>query len=277
MNCLDKMYKEIESILEREKKELEEKALNKTTKIKTFSSFTSEPRKERDFIAETIIPQDAVKKYLAPNREKEFVLFVFKKFFVFNGKSFTEEEKNAFISGVQSSLNSEEAIAVLKKKVLELYNKSNVGEGTFTDYFTSPYHALYHDDEGYYAVIIGNKFSNIPRPQAYLPNQCKKFVKESMDLYVEEFKDSLRNEKEISTFLNQIKSYINKSEEGVEELQITCEKKLFEFLKAHGVKEARFNAVVENLKLHLFMQGKFYFRKGVYEEYQEYKKVEFRY
>ena len=55
------------------------------------------------------------------------------------------------------------------------------------------------------------------------------------------------------------------------------ESKLLAFLEKHEVGEQEFKEYVLNKGLKLIKQNNYYFRKKAYEEYAEYKKIEFRY
>ena len=88
-----------------------------------------------------------------------------------------------------------------------------VDKGEETEqYFLNPYNALYKDENGYYAVIEGNKYSNVRRPVGFNPNQMKKIVKETFDEYVNDFKNKFTNEKELISFTNALKADVNKAD-----------------------------------------------------------------
>ena len=137
---------------------------------------------------------------------------------------------------------------------------------------------MYKDENGYYAVIEGNKYSNVRRPVGFNPNQMKKIVKETFDEYVNDFKNKFTNEKELISFTNALKADVNKADfSNPLAVENSCEEKLFNFLEKKGVTKPSFDSYIEQKGLQLIKQGNFYFRKKAYENYAEYKKIEFRY
>ena len=167
-------------------------------------------------------------------------------------------------------------ISTLKNLENEFINKLGDSE-IVKNFFTNPYNALYKDENGYFAVILNGKYSDIKRPLGFNLNQLKKLIKESVDVYVEDFSGKI-NAKEKATLINFLKAEINKSDlQDSEKLEEMVESKLLAFLEKHEVGEQEFKEYLLNKGLKLIKQNNYYFRKKAYEEYAEYKKIEFRY
>ena len=278
MNCIDKMYKEIEEII---KKEAEEKVkmLNPIKEIKhPFSDDEKEvetPILSVDYLGK--ISLDGLKfdkKYFDVKKAKTFIEFIFKKYFCFNASN---EKTLNFIKDLSKKLENEED---LLSKLTNLQNEfASIinNDEKIEEYFLNPYNALFKDEKGYYAVILNGKFSDVKRPTAYNLNQLKKLVKEEVDQYVEDFQTKL-SKKETASILNSLKAEINKNpSQNSQELEKQIEEELFKTLKKYGVSEGEFNDYLENKGIRLVKQGNYYFREKAYNEYANYKKIEFRY
>ena len=279
MNCIDKMYKEIEEILKKEKLE-QSRPMVFAKEIKygfdEGDNSTSETVSKIDFLSQIDLSNLKYdKKYFDDNKACLFIEFIFKKYLCFYNSKNGEVE---FVSKVNEKLkNQSNLLETLKSLENELL--SIVGESEeFTKFFTNPYNALYKDENGYYAVILNGKYTDILRPFGYNTNQLKKLVKESLDIYVEDFLSKFNSEKEKSSLLNKIKADINKSQTTEADLlEKEMETSLYNFLSQKGVSESTFNDYLENKGLKLVKQGNYYFRKKAYDNYAEYKKIEFRY
>ncbi|MBR2322446.1 MAG: hypothetical protein IKA54_02500 [Clostridia bacterium] len=280
MNCIEKMYKEIEEILLKEKREAERLAVPVREIKHGFSddaSFLTEEVKLTpvNYLSEITLDSEWDKKPLEDGRAKDFVLFIFKKFFCFNKLTSGE---SGFIKTVESALSSGgdllEILTSLTNDLIEY-----VGEETdeIKAFFTNPYNALFKDENGYYAVIKKGKFSDIKRPFGFNPNQMKKIIKETFDEYALDFKGKFRSDKEYNTFINGLKAEVNKSNANPLDLEKYCLEKLTAVLTANGVSESTIISYVQEKGLSLIKQGNYYFRKKAYDEYAEYKKIEFRY
>lgn len=280
MNCIEKMYKEIEEILLKEKREVERLAVPVREIKHGFSddaSFLTEEVKLTpvNYLSEITLDTEWDKKPLEDGRAKDFVLFIFKKFFCFNKLNSGE---SGFIKTVESALSSGgdllEILTSLTNDLIEY-----VGEETdeIKAFFTNPYNALFKDENGYYAVIKKGKFSDVKRPFGFNPNQMKKIIKETFDEYALDFKGKFRSDKEYNTFINGLKAEVNKSNANPLDLEKYCLEKLTAVLTANGVSESTIISYVQEKGLSLIKQGNYYFRKKAYDEYAEYKKIEFRY
>lgn len=280
MNCIEKMYKEIEEILLKEKREAERLAVPVREIKHGFSddaSFLTEEVKLTpvNYLSEITLDTEWDKKPLEDGRAKDFVLFIFKKFFCFNKLNSGE---SGFIKTVESALSSGgdllEILTSLTNDLIEY-----VGEETdeIKAFFTNPYNALFKDENGYYAVIKKGKFSDVKRPFGFNPNQMKKIIKETFDEYALDFKGKFRSDKEYNTFINGLKAEVNKSNANPLDLEKYCLEKLTAVLTANGVSESTIISYVQEKGLSLIKQGNYYFRKKAYDEYAEYKKIEFRY
>ena len=116
MNCLEKMYKEIEEILKKEKLE-QSRAGVFTKEIKYgFDSDDDvndvEISAEVDFISQISLDGLKIdKKYFDENKAKTFVEFIFKKYFCLYGGKKLEAD---FLNNVKSSIaNSSDLIKTL--------------------------------------------------------------------------------------------------------------------------------------------------------------------
>ena len=280
MNCIEKMYKEIEEILLKEKREAERLAVPVREIKHGFSddaSFLTEEVKLTpvNYLSEITLDTEWDKKPLEDGRAKDFVLFIFKKFFCFNKLNSGE---SGFIKTVESALSSGgdllEILTSLTNDLIEY-----VGEETdeIKAFFSNPYNALFKDENGYYAVIKKGKFSDVKRPFGFNPNQMKKIIKETFDEYALDFKGKFRSDKEYNTFINGLKAEVNKSNANPLDLEKYCFERLTAVLTANGVSESTIISYVQEKGLSLIKQGNYYFRKKAYDEYAEYKKIEFRY
>lgn len=287
MNCLDKMYKEIEEILKREEQErIAEARPLKEIKRGFSSSFDSVEEitvtaVSRDYLSEiSLADKDWQQKRFDEQKAKTFIKFIFNKYLCFNREGIDEIELSTFKNGIENKLNSStDFIKTLTELENEFILISGVDKGEKTEnYFLNPYNALFKDENGYYAVIEGNKFSDVRRPLSFNPNQMKKIIKETFDEYAEDFKSKCNSEKEMVAFMNTLKSDVNKSDMlDPMKLEETCEEKFFAFIEKKGVTKPSFDAYVEQKGLKILKQGNYYFRKKAYENYAEYKKIEFRY
>lgn len=279
MNCIDKMYKEIEEILKKEKAEYE----HLRTPIKeikhdftAFDNEVEESKIEVDYLSNANYDESvAQKKYFNEEKAVKFIEFIFKKYAV---TVTSENGEDKFASEVLSKISTSDDL-IEKLKALENEFVNNFYE---TDevkaYFENPYNALFKDEKGYYAVILNGKFSDVKRPQSFIANQVKKLVKESLDEYVSDYAHHFKGEKEVNSILNSVKAEINKSNQtGHEELEKVLEDSFYAYLSKKGVKREEFDSYLLNKGLKLTRQGNNYFRKKAYEKYAEYKKIEFRY
>lgn len=279
MNCIDKMYKEIEEIIRKETLE-QSRPMVFAKEIKYGFDDADNSVKESlpmvDFLSQIDLNNFKYdKKYFDENKARLFIEFIFKKYLCFNDSGNGERE---FVSKVSDKIKDESnlltALTSLENELLSIAGESD----EFTKFFTNPYNALYKDEKGYYAVILNGKYTDVQRPFGYNANQLKKLVKESLDAYVEDFSVRFNSEKEKSAFLNKIKAEINKSQTtDVQVLEKEIETSIFNFLSQKGVNEKQFEGYLVNKGLRLVKQGNYYFRKKAQETYAEYKKIEFRY
>lgn len=281
MNCIDKMYKEIEEIIRKEKLEYEKLAVPVREIKHGFSSdeaFLNEPENviSVNYLSLITLNEEWNEKPLTEERAKDFIRFIFKKYLCFN-KIPSGEEK--FFEGLESALNGEgdliDLLVKLENDFLELLG----GESEeIKEYFTNPYNALFKNEKGYYAVIKNGKFTDVKRPNPFNPNQLRKVIKETIDEYVSHFSSKFASEKEKNAFVNSLKADINKSkQENAVVLENECLEKLKAFLVKKGVSENQFTSYVEGAGLSLAKVNNLYFRKKALTEYDEYKKIEFRY
>ena len=113
---------------------------------------------------------------------------------------------------------------------------------------------------------------------AYPENQLKKVLKEIFEIYAEDYKSSFSNEKERNVFMNSLKAYVNKSDvTKALETQDYLEVQLFGILNEHGVSKDDFIKYLDQKGLRIIKVGNAYYHKKPYEEFGEYKKIEFRY
>ena len=161
---------------------------------------------------------------------------------------------------------------------LHFEKKNQIPIPNLSDEVLNPYNALFKDDKGYYAVIDGNKFSDVRRPVGFNFNQMRKVVKETFDVYAEDYRSKFSNEKELISFMNGFKAEINKADFSDPILIMTeFEEKFFAFLEKKGVSKPSFDGYLNQKGLRIIKQGNFYFRKKEYENFAKYKKIEFRY
>ncbi len=280
MNCIDKMYKEIEEILRKEREEAAKFAIPVREIKHGFSQDESFLTLEEeiplvDYLSMITLTDEWDKKPLPLDRAKAFCSFIFKKFLCFNKTLF---DPSKFLEKLQSALDSSED---LLKTLTEYENEFIDLIGGETEeikaYFTNPYNALFKGDDGYFAVIFKGKFSDVKRPFGFNPNQMKKVIKENLEQYLKDFKQKFRSDKEYNAFSNSLKAEVNKSELAPIELEKSCVAKLFEILQKNGLKQAEFDSYLADKGTTIVKQGNYYFRKNAYDEYAEYKKIEFRY
>ena len=281
------MYKEIEEILKKEEQErIAELRPIKEIKRGFSSSFDSvdevtvEPTL-RNYLSEISLEgKDWQKKYFDASKAVNFIKFIFNKYLCFNGEGVDETAlKTFFESYEKKAVADANLLDVLTELENEFISVSGIDKGKETEeYFLNPYHALFKDDKGYYAVIEGNKFSDVRRPIGFNFNQMRKIVKETFDEYAEDFKPKFNSEKELVSFMNGFKAEINKVDfQDPISVMAEFEGKFFAFLEKKGVTKPTFDGYVNQKGLRIIKQGNFYFRKKAYENYAEYKKIEFRY
>ncbi len=276
MNCIEKMYKEIEEIKAKE-------ALELTKSIKPVTAINNAFLDTKTFIEEPVlinylqnvkIDESYEKKYFTLEKAKSFIVYIFKKYLCFNAHSQVEKD---FVNELSTEvLNAEDLLEFLTKKQNEfdaLVNNENL-----VSFYENPYNALFKDENGYYAVIKDGKYSDVRRPLSYNLNQLKKIVKETISAYTEDYSASFASEKERSAFINAFNATMNKaSGTSLEEVQTLGENTLYEFLSKKGVSKQEYEKYLEGKGLRLIKQGNYYFNKKPYLEYGEYKKIEFRY
>ncbi len=278
MNCLEKMYKEIEEILKKEK--LEQSRTMVFAKEIKYGFDTNEPSdvQEPSLVDyPSLISLDGLKidkKYFDENKAKTFIEFVFKKYFCFYGN---KSDKAEFFSKVKTAIDGASdlvsAFVSLENELVKLMGESE----ELSKFLSSPYNALFKDENGYYAVIVNGRFSDVIKPTAFNANQLKKLVKESVDAYVEDFSSKFNSDKEKNTAINKIKADLNKSQTNeCAELEKEMETLVYGVLQSKGVSEKAFEEYLEEKGYRLIKQGNL-FRKKAYETYAEYKKIEFRY
>ncbi len=281
MNCIDKMYKEIEEIKRRE--ELEN--LSRVQPFKAikqevvFESNFSSTASKINYLKEVEVNYDDwQKKYFSEEKAKSFIAFVLKKYVIFNAETIDKQDAFDFISKINEKYAS---ISDLIDFYIESLNGliNLIGETDKTkEFFVNPYNCIFKDEKGYYAVIYKGKFTDIKRPIAYPENQLKKVLKEIFEVYAEDYKSSFSSEKECNIFMNSLKAYVNKSEvTKALETQDYLEVQLFGILNEHGVLKDDFVKYLEQKGLRIIKVGNAYYHKKPYEEYGEYKKIEFRY
>lgn len=279
MNCIDKMYKEIEEILRKEKLEFEKLAMPVREIRHGFSQDAAFLTEEEvfepvDYLAEISLSDEWVKKYLAEEKAKDFIRFIFKKYLCFNLLKSGEQE---FFKSLEQFLEEGNLLESLKKAENEFIQLLGGETEEIKAFFINPYNALFKDENGYFAVIKNGKFSDVKRPFGFNPNQMKKIIKENFDEYVNDFASQFSSEKEKNAFLNNLKAEVNKSTLAPLELEALCTEKLNEALIKNGVSQNAITSYLEEKGLSLIKQGNYYFRKKAHNEYAEYKKIEFRY
>ena len=276
MNCIEKMYKEIEEIKAKEALELT-KSIKPVTAINNAfldtKTFVEEPVLV-NYLESVTVDDSYEKKYFSLEKARNFIVFIFKKYLCFNAH--TQAEKDFVNDLATEVLTAEDLLEFLTKKQNEfdaLVNNENL-----ISFYENPYNALFKDENGYYAVIKDGKYSDIRRPLSYNLNQLKKVVKETINAYTEDYATSFASEKERSAFINSFNATMNKANgTSLEEVQTLGENALYEFLSKKGVSKKDFETYLENKGLRLIKQGNYYFNKKPYLEYGEYKKIEFRY
>lgn len=281
MNCIDKMYKEIEEI--KRKEELEN--LSKVQPFKAikqdvvFESNFSSTVTKINYLSQVEVNYDEwQKKYFAIEKAKSFVAFVLKKYVIFNAETVDKEDAFDFISKINEKYSSiEDVIDFYIESLNGLINL--IGETDKTkEFFLNPYNCIFKDEKGYYAVIYKGKYTDVKRPMAYPENQLKKVLKEIFEIYAEDYKSSFSNEKERNVFMNSLKAYVNKSDvTKALETQDYLEVQLFGILNEHGVSKDDFIKYLDQKGLRIIKVGNAYYHKKPYEEFGEYKKIEFRY
>ena len=276
MNCIEKMYKEIEEIKAKEALELT-KSIQPIKTIKNAfldtKTFVEEP-KLINYLQNVKVDESYEKKYFTIEKARDFIVFIFKKFLCFNAHTNAETE---FVKDLSSKvLETEDLLDFLTKKQNEF--DALINSDGLVEFYENPYNALFKDEKGYYAVIKNGRFSDVRRPLSYNLNQLKKIIKETVNIYTEDFSSSFSSEKERSAFINSFNATMNKANgNSLEEIQGLAENTLYEFLSKKGVKKQEFETYLENKGLRLIKQGNYYFNKKPYLEYGEYKKIEFRY
>ncbi len=281
MNCLDKMYKEIEEI--KRKEELESKL--KVMPIKeirqdiSFDNLVDSVLEKYDYLSQ--ISLDGLNyqvKRLTPERAKVFTEHVLKKYIIFNVAKIDKEDALNYVSKINEKFKDiTDIVEFYKESVNGLINLVGETEETIK-FFTNPYNALFSDNEGAYAVIINGKFTDIKKPIGYIENQLKKVLKEIFEEYGNDYKVKFNSEKEYNQFMNSLKAYVNKQDvKNSLATQDYLEVQLFGILNENGVEKEEFLSYLEDKGLRLIKQGNFYFHKKSYENYGEYKKIEFRY
>lgn len=276
MNCIEKMYKEIEEIKAKEALEFAKLQVPKKTIQNAFldtKTFIEEPVLI-NYLENVKIDESYEKKYFSIEKARDFVVFIFKKFLCFNKHSNAEVE---FVENLKKEvLEKEDLLDFLTKKQNEF--DSLINSDNLVTFYENPYNALFKDDKGYYAVIKDGKYSDVRRPFSYNLNQLKKVVKETVNAYTEDFSSSFASEKERSAFINSFNAKMNKANgNSLEEVQTLGEQALYEFLSKKGVSKDSYEQYLEEKGLRLIKQGNYYFNKKPYLEYGEYKKIEFRY
>ncbi len=281
MNCIEKMYKEIEEIIRKEKLEYEKLAVPVREIKHGFSnddSFFTEPDPVEpiNYLSQIQLTEEWAQKPLNEGRAKDFIRFIFKKYLCFTRVDLGVDK---FFSRLEEELeNSTDLIDSLVKLENEFLGLIGGESEEVTEYFTNPYNALFKGENGYYAVIKNGKFTNVKRPVSFNPNQMKKIIKETFEEYVNDFSLKFASEKEKNAFLNSLKAEVNKSNlESAIDLESLCFERLNAILIKNGVGEKQLEVYYENKGLKLLKVNNFYYRKKAYDEYGEYKKIEFRY
>ena len=280
MNCIEKMYKEIEEILRKEKEEASRFAVPVREIKHGFSQDESFLTQEEeyvpvDYLSMITLSEDWNKKPLQEEKARAFCLYIFKKYLCFNKISF---DATSFLEKFEKELlESDDLLKALTNFENEFIDLLGGETEEIKEYFTNPYNALFKDEDGYFAVIYKGKFSDVKRPFGFNPKQMKKIIKENLEVYLADFKQKFKSDKEFNTVTNTLKAEVNKSSLAPVELERACLDKLYEVLSKSGLKKSAFDAYVEEKGLTIVKQGNYYFRKKAYEDYAEYKKIEFRY
>ena len=280
MNCIEKMYKEIEEILIKEKLEAQ-RMQTPIREIKHgFSSFEEEEKTANtvkvDYLSNIVLDEAQIqKKYLDSSKAIKFIEFIFKKYSIIISNENGEDE---FASEVLSKINNDGDLIEELKSLENDFVKNFDETDAVKEYFENPYNALFKDENGYYAVILNGRFSDVKRPQSYIPNQVKKHIKESLHEYSKDLGVHFSSDKERVSLLNSIKAEINKCDkQEYNEIEEVLETLLYKALEKKGLEKSAFIEYIENKGLKLVKQGNSYYRKKAYNKYAEYKKIEFRY
>ena len=280
MNCIEKMYKEIEEILRKEKEEASRFSVPVREIKHGFSQDESFLTQEEEYVPVDYLSMITLsdgwnKKPLQEEKARAFCLYIFKKYLCFNKISF---DATSFLEKFEKELlESDDLLKTLTNFENEFIDLLGGETEEIKEYFTNPYNALFKDEDGYFAVIYKGKFSDVKRPFGFNPNQMKKIIKENLEVYLADFKQKFKSDKEFNTVTNTLKAEVNKSSLAPVELERACLDKLYEVLSKSGLKKSAFDAYVEEKGLTIVKQGNYYFRKKAYEDYAEYKKIEFRY
>ncbi len=278
MNCIEKMYKEIEEILKKEKAELAHMQVPVKEIKFGFSSSQEEVEETQvvDYLSLCTFDENtSQKKYFSNEKAVKFIEFIFKKYAVImSSKNGEDKFAEDLVGKIDASSDLIEKLKDLENDFINKFSETD----DVKEYFTNPYNVLFKDENGYYGVILNGRYSDVKRPQSYIANQVKKLVKESLDEYVLDYSSYFNSEKEKSALLNSIKAEINKCDKTVaSEIEEVLENSLYNQLSKKGVKKADFINYIDEKGLKLIKQGNNYFRKKAYENYALYKKIEFRY
>ena len=118
MNCIDKMYKEIEEILKKEKAEYEHLRMPIKEIKHDFTAFDNEVEESKievDYLSNVTCDESiAQKKYFNEEKAVKFIEFIFKKYAV---TVTSENGEDKFASEVLSKIStSDDLIEKLKRK-----------------------------------------------------------------------------------------------------------------------------------------------------------------
>ena len=282
MNCIEKMYKEIEEILEKERIENARLHLPIKEIKQAFSTFEENDIEEVatneivNFLSlVTFDEKSAKKKHLDITKAISFIEFIFKKLYLLVDSNFDLDDILNKVK--QKTENNSDYLEVLTSLENEVFYNCSQSEEV-ANFFKNPYNALFKDENGYYAVILNGKFSDVKRPQGFLENQIKKLTKETMDIYMEDYSSLFNSNKEKSSFLNNIKAEINKCDgKDIALIEKTSEELFYNYISKKGVSLKDFESYIENKGLRFIKQNNLYYRKNAHEKYNQYKKIEFRY
>lgn len=281
MNCIDKMYKEVEEILKQEELEKSNETV-KTPKniVIDFSSKTIEEEKKPSMIYSKEIDisgENWVRYYLTDERVVSFMTSCLKKYLILSNTRFDYNEMNRFIDGLNKTIMgkvSEETIANVVDNFMSIIE---LNEEFADKFFLDQYNSVFFDDKGVFVVIDGKKYSNFPKPQPFNPNQVKKILKTSFDSYFEDYKDKFKDKEYVST-LNSFRSEINKiNDNNYVAVQKNLEDKFFNLISKKGVDKDSFDEYLYMKGLRIEKQGNVYFNQNELIAFNEYKKIEFKY
>ena len=281
MNCIEKMYKEIEEI--KRKEELEN--IQRVMPIKeikhdiTFDDKDIVTIKKFDVLSSVVLEGEGwQEKRFSEEKAKQFTSFVLKKYIIFNADPQDKEDAFNYANKINEKFKDlTDIIDFYKESVSGLVDLIGEKEETET-FFKNPYNCLFKDEKGYYAVIFKGKYSDVKKPLGYPQNQLKKIIKEIFEEYATDFKHKFSSDKEFNSFINSLKAYVNKADLSKPlELQDYLEVQLYGVLGEHGERKEDFINYLDKKGLRLILQGNFYYHKKPYETYGEYKKIEFRY